>query len=186
MAVLRSATYTYKMCDDGYEKDNITYTRWILRMIVNVTSENSTDVAGTVEVHFIRDTNAPAGGYKFGSQNYFWFGINGKKVYESQNLGLIEIPGGTYYDHTLWSGTWTGKKDSSGSFSQKFTAIFDQKQRSDPWSGTVEGTFTITPDSNLYIFVNNQWHLGIPYVYTSAGWKKSSGKTSVYAGGWKS
>ena len=185
MAVLHTTTFTYKMCDDGYQYGGYTYTRWLLRMVVNITSETSTDVAGNVEVHFIRDTNATAGGYNFSNGNYFCFKIGGQTIVETQNLGTITIPGGTYYDKTIWSGTWTGKKDSSGVFSQTFSATFNQTQRSNPWSGTVGGTFTVQPESNVFVYVNNAWHRGTAYVY-NGGWKKAKGKVSIYNGGWKS
>lgn len=186
-----SASFEYEMCKDGdqiyneYDGKTYTYTRWLLRMDLATTKETSTSVEGTMTVYFIRDTAAVKGGYYFGTQNQFTAWVNGTQVYHSDNLGRIEIPSGTRTEYKLWSGTWSGAKDSSGKFSQTFSAKFRQPQREKPWSGTVSGTFTIDVESNLYVYVNGKWRLGTPYVYTTAGWKKSTGKTSVYKDGWK-
>lgn len=184
MAVLHTTTFTYKMCDDGYTSGGYSYARWLLRMIVNITAETSTTVNGDMTVYFIRDTDAVNGGFSFSYQNTFSASVGDSVVYSTDNLGAINIPSGTQTEYKLWSGTWSGTKDSSGVFSQKFSATFNQKQRSDPWSGTVSGTFTVQPESNVFIYVNSAWHRGTAWVYND-GWKKAKGKVSIYNGGWK-
>ena len=140
----------------------------------------------------IRDNtpgDANTTGYHFNNGNSLARSVGGKQIYYDANAAKLQIDGGKASKTLIKTVTHTDTKASDGSYTKTVSATFKQTQsQGAKWNGTVSGSFegtTISP-SNLYVYVNGAWHLGTAYVYTSSGWKKSSGKVSVYNGGWKS
>lgn len=179
MAVLYTRTWEYTFCTEGTVISGVSYTTWKLKMKVDITSETSTTVGGNITIYFVRATDVAGGGYYYNNGNSLSVSVGDTVVLSSANVCSLQIPGGAISETQIWTGTWTGAKDSTGKFSQTFSATFIQTQKPNPYTGTVSGTFVVEPATNVYVYTGGAWKRGVPYVYTNSTWKKASGKVAV-------
>ena len=167
------------------------YANWSLGLDITETASTSTSITISISVYMIRDDtagDAQTTGYHFNNGNSLKISVGGVEIFNEANAAKLQIDGGKASKTLIKTVTHTDSKASDGSYTKTISATFKQTQsQGSRWNGTVSGSFkgtTISP-SNVYIYVNNAWHLGTAWVYNGS-WKKAKGKVSVYNGGWKS
>ena len=168
------------------------YAKWSLGLSITETASTSTSITISITVYMLRDNtpgDAQGTGYHFNSGNELTINVDGEQIFYNPEVAKLQINGGEASKTPIKTITHTDTKASDGSYTKTISATFKQRQSAGArWNGTVSGSFkgtTISP-SNVYVYTNGAWHLGTAYVYANGGWKKSSGKVSVYNGGWKS
>lgn len=170
-------TYTGDLIPSGTSG----YAHYWLKMVLSETSNNGTQATINIKIYFCRDAQT-GDGYHYNTGNFLKISVGGTQIASTSNTGSIQVNGGAASETLIYSTDYNVAVGWNGTIS----ATFSQTQNT-KWSGTVSGTFTTSTVGNVYVYNGSAWVKGIPWGYTSSGWKKAStGKVSVYNGSaWK-